>query len=163
MGQGNAFVNPGFSSAMMGLSRSDGACFSAAFAMSYCHRWRSKFGCEGEATQPGGLRLFQILDMAGGPFAEKGIKMSLLSRICGSPRLLEHRKCLVCNGLRMAWPTDQVVTTPRGQAGERRRRASELYLAWPPVATRNGLPCLPSRCAILTHKFCRRAQNDRLC
>ncbi len=40
------------------------------------------------------------------------------------------------------------------QAGERRRRASSLHLASPPVATRNGLACLPQKCAILTHKFC---------
>src|SRR5208337_4904681 len=45
----------------------------------------------------------------------------------------------------------------RQQAGERRRRASSLQLASPPVATRNGLACLLAECAILTHKFCHRA------
>src|SRR5208337_897777 len=47
----------------------------------------------------------------------------------------------------------------RQQAGERRRRASSLQLASPPVATRNGLACLLPECAILTHKFCHRAKN----
>ena len=45
----------------------------------------------------------------------------------------------------------------RQQAGERRRGASSLQLASPPVATRNGLACLLPECAILTHKFCHRA------
>ena len=44
----------------------------------------------------------------------------------------------------------------RQQAGERRRRASSLPLASPPVATRNGLACLLPECAILTHKLCYR-------
>ena len=45
------------------------------------------------------------------------------------------------------------------QRGEWRRRASNLQLASRPVATRNGLACLPLKCAILTRKFCYRAEN----
>src|SRR5208337_987557 len=51
----------------------------------------------------------------------------------------------------------------RQQAGERRRRASSLQLASPPVATRNGLACLLAECAILTHKFCHRADSLLMC
>ena len=40
------------------------------------------------------------------------------------------------------------------QAGERRRRASGLQLASPPVAMRNGLACLLPEGAVLTHRFC---------
>src|ERR1035441_1423919 len=42
------------------------------------------------------------------------------------------------------------------RAGERRRRASSLQLASPPVATRNGLACLLLESAILTHRLCYR-------
>ena len=44
------------------------------------------------------------------------------------------------------------------QAGERRRRASSLQLASPPVATRNGLASLLLESAIMTRKFCYRAE-----
>jgi hypothetical protein len=70
-----------------------------------------------------------------------------------------RRKCRIHNDLRRQEGLFQVVTTCQGQAGERRQRASSLQLALPPVATRNGLACLPLGCAILTHKFCYRAKN----
>src|ERR1019366_1109236 len=47
------------------------------------------------------------------------------------------------------------------RAGERRRRASSLQLASPPVATRNGLACLLLESAILTHRLCYRPINSK--
>ena len=80
------------------------------------------------------------------------------SRICGSRGAIDPRKCRNGRGLHIESPFKHVILTSRSQAAERRRRAFELYLASPPVATRNGLGCLAPGCAILTHKLCYRPE-----
>ena len=85
------------------------------------------------------------------------------SRIFGSKKRLLIHKAMFINMLQDNLTLWHPTTTGAGgkpafqrQAGERRRRASSLQLASPPFATRNGLACLPLKCAILTHKFCYR-------
>ncbi|MDB4745548.1 hypothetical protein OAG52_00010 [Verrucomicrobia bacterium] len=57
---------------------------------------------------------------------------------------LSDDKMFITNGLSRVSGFQYLTITFRRQAGERRRGLFGLQLVSPPVATRNGLVCLPS-------------------